>query len=118
MGYICDLLIRQSGPINEYCASEVANMFVPLRRSDVRKMLLNLDGYSRLSYLQRNCCVPPVAGMGLFKALISEKKVQEIRTSCNIHRMSLIFINMLDPKSNSINVFNKNQFSFKVFYTL
>ncbi|KAI9244747.1 hypothetical protein EDC94DRAFT_530702, partial [Helicostylum pulchrum] len=28
---------------------EVASTHVPLRRSDVRKMLLDLDGYSRLS---------------------------------------------------------------------
>lgn len=38
--------------------TEVASTHVPLRRSDVRKMLLDLDGYSRLSYLQRNHCLP------------------------------------------------------------
>lgn len=63
---------------------EVTSVHVPLRRSDVRKMLLDLDGYSRLSYLQRNYCIPvedsepkkkhPVVNMCLFKSLITQVK--------------------------------------------
>ncbi|KAI7890124.1 uncharacterized protein EV154DRAFT_255930 [Mucor mucedo] len=63
---------------------EVANTHVPLRRSDVKNMLLDLNGYSRLSYLQRNYCISdenlkarkkhPVVDMHLFKTLIAQDK--------------------------------------------
>jgi hypothetical protein len=63
---------------------EVASTHVPLRRSDVRKMLLDLDGYSRLAFLQRNHCLPekdfqpkkkhPIVPMDIFKSLISQEK--------------------------------------------
>lgn len=63
---------------------EVASTHVPLRRSNIRKMLLDLDGYSRLLYLQRNHCLPvedskakkehPVVDMNLFKSLIFQEK--------------------------------------------
>lgn len=63
---------------------EVASTHVPLRRIDARKMLMDLDGYSRLSYLQRNYCVSdedlrakrkhPVVDMHLFKTLIAQDK--------------------------------------------
>ncbi|KAG2236075.1 hypothetical protein INT48_006091, partial [Thamnidium elegans] len=67
---------------------EVASAHVPLRRSDVRRMLLDLDGYSRLSYLQRSHCLPiegskakkkhPVVDMYLFKSLnFQEKKAKK-----------------------------------------
>lgn len=63
---------------------EVTSTQIPLKRSDVRKMLLDLNGYSRLSFLQRNHCISfkdlkakkkhPVVDMHLLRTLISQDR--------------------------------------------